>query len=233
MILIDTAKLICLFILIILWIYFFFLSYQRKTYYPWGFCIVLIGILISGYGYSFRDSNNTTMFSMDLSFALTVLGIFVNVGYLRNQVNIKPSKEFFNFIALGILFGVLSGFVSLVVLPPNDYMQLNVINRTITSVLLSLIQISIAEEILFRGYLLNYLKQYEFNSKFVIVFQALIFTFLHFSRYVENWIMLLTIFVWSCIVGYLVWKSENLISAFCSHILFGLVPVLWWLFLIG
>jgi membrane protease YdiL (CAAX protease family) len=89
------------------------------------------------------------------------------------------------------------------------------------------IQKSIAEEFLFRGYLFNYLRKYNFKPLFAILFQSLIFVALHTYRYTDNWILLSIIFLFGIIGGCLTWKSDNLIPASIMHIVVNLFTVAW------
>jgi len=91
------------------------------------------------------------------------------------------------------------------------------------------IQAGIAEELLFRGYLLGYLRRYGFNSVFGNVLQALMFAILHLSTFSDHWIAVVVSFLNALIAGYLTWKHNSLISAFVLHITFNLTVAIWWL----
>jgi len=219
-----------LFVLIVFLTYFVVYSYRHNISFPWGIGIVIAGILVSGYGYEFgniQDMRVMIVFSIDLSFSVGLLGVFWNINNIREQFCIKNLEENFHFIVLGLILGLLFGF-SQTAIKGLEYFQSNA-RFTPTALITSLIQTSIAEELIFRGYFLSYLRKYGLNPINAIVFQSLAFAILHISINVGDWISLALILLVGVVTGYFTWKSNNLIPAITFHIVSNLVGAVWWL----
>jgi membrane protease YdiL (CAAX protease family) len=209
--------------------YFIVYSYRHNVGFPWRVGIVIVGILVSGYGYTFggiQDSRVMIVFSINLSFVVGLLGVLWNINNIQEQFYIKKSGKLFLFIGIGLMLGFLLGFFQYAI------KGLGVIQDnsrfTLTAIVASIIQISIAEEIIFRGYFLSYLRKYGFNPINGIIFQALAFAILHISNN-ASWVSLCLILLVGIVTGYLTWKSNNLIPAIILHVVDNLVGVVWWL----
>ncbi|MCI0550302.1 MAG: CPBP family intramembrane metalloprotease [Anaerolineae bacterium] len=213
------------FVLVItLWIYFFIHSYRRKIPLPWGFGIVIAGILLSGTGIPVYH-NHVVVFFITLPFAVGLVGTVWNINDIKNQLHVRGIGEFLRFVGIGLTYGLLFGFIIVIAQVPK-YVEVPA-QYTITALIAIGIQASIAEELLFRGYFLGYLRKYELNRISVIVIQALIFAIFHVPLYLGNWIALSIIFLIGVTAGDLTWKSNNLIPAFVLHIVLNLIAVIW------
>jgi len=210
-------------ILIALWAYFFIYSYRHKIMFPWGFSFVIVGYLVFGIGYRFYNKQ-VMVFSINLSLAVSLIGMLWNINNIREQFYIRNIGGLLRFVGTGLISGLLFGFF-MITTQGTKYIQVGS-QYTITALIASGIQASIAEEFLIRGYFLSYLRKYEFNQFFAIVFQALMFTFSHIPRYSGNWMAVFIIFLFGVTAGYLTWKSNNLISAFVLHIVANLMAVI-------
>lgn len=207
-------------ILIVLWVFFSIRAYQLNNNPPWGFGIVILGVLISGYS---LDINN---FSINLLFVLILIGAFWNINNIRQLIRVESAAVLLRYIAIGTITGLLSGFF-LVLLQGMRYLQIN--GQYSLGVLIgSSMQVSVAEEFLFRGFLLGYLKK--FNSKPLLgnAIQSLLFTAMHFSRYSDNWLIIAIIFSAGLIAGYFTLKNKSLIPAIFLHSMTNIVAVIWW-----
>jgi len=205
--------------------YFFIHSYRHKDIFPWGFGIVFAGLLVTGIGYQFSD-NQVVIFSMNLTLAVSLIGILWNINNIQDQFRIGNISKFLLFTGTGLACGLLLGFF-FVIVQGTKYIQVDP-RYTITAYITSSIQTSMAEELLFRGYLLSYLRKYEFNLVFSVVFQALLFAILHIPRYPGNWTAIFIVFLGGLTAGYLTWKNINLIPALVLHIVINLMAVTWW-----
>ena len=213
-------------ILVAIWIYFFIDSYRHKSGWPFGFFILFVGISVSGLKLTFY-SDGVVFFSINSLFIIVLIGLLVNIADIQNQVYILDNNKTLFFSGIGLLFGLLFGFLFMVA-KITDYLPGSA-DYTPLALVVDSIQNSVAEEFLFRGYLLSYLRKYKFNLLFAMILQSFIFTILH-TRYSDNWILLAIIFLLGTIGGYLTWKSSNLIPASVMHIVVNLFAVVWRLF---
>jgi len=212
------------FLLTAIWIYLFIYSYRHKVNKPWGFGIILLGDLVSGYSLSYRNES-VVLFSIVPSFIVILIGLQLNVNNIQQLVYVKNIRTILFFSGLGLFFGLLLGFSFLVA---NVTQYLNVAATSTTFALVAgSIQNSIAEEFNDRGFLLGYLRKFGFNPFFAILVQSLIFAVLHISRYSDNWALLFFVFLFGVLAGYITWKSDNLIPASIMHIVVNLFAVVW------
>lgn len=86
--------------------------------------------------------------------------------------------------------------------------------------------IPVAEEILFRGFLQNFLRR--FGRVFAILISSLFFSAMHFSEAqgVANIQLLTTLFVLSCFLGYLYEKERSLWAPIGLHMVFNGMTIL-------
>lgn len=211
----------------VLWVYFFIYSYRHKVIFPWGFSIVIVGILVSGIGYHYYN-NKVVVFSINFPLAVSLIGILCNINNVQNQFYVRNLREFLRLIGIGLISGLLLGFVLGITAQGAKYFQIPS-QYTVAALIAIGVQGSLAEELLFRGYFLGYLRRYEFNTIFAILLQALIFAFLHIPLYVDNWKALFVIFLTGVTTGYFTWKNNNLVSAIVLHIVANLVALLLWM----
>jgi membrane protease YdiL (CAAX protease family) len=213
-------------VLLAFWIYLLIFSYRYKNMSPWKFGVVIVGILVSGINYSFYD-NQIIVFSISLPLVVSLAGILWNSNNTLQQFHVKNIGELLRYIFIGIVFGLLLESFSIIAQVPKNF-EVPTEYTTIALVAIG-IQTSVAEEFLFRGYLLSYLRKCEFNRFFTITFQALMFAALHVPLYFGNWISLLIIFLIGWTGGFLTWKNNNLISAIALHMTFNFSGIIWWL----
>jgi membrane protease YdiL (CAAX protease family) len=214
------------FALIVLWIYFFIYSYRHRDGFPWGFSLIFIGLLLTGAKYRIYD-HQVEVFAIDFSLIVSLIGILWNVNNIRSQFHIRDKGEIIRLTGIGLVSGLLLG-IFFILAQGTQHFQVDP-RFTITTYIASSIQASISEELLFRGYLLSYLRTYKVNPIFSVIFQALMFAVLHIPRYPGNWVAIFIAFLAGLIAGYITWKINNLIPALILHIVFNLIVVAWWL----
>lgn len=92
--------------------------------------------------------------------------------------------------------------------------------------------VPILEEVLFRGLLLTYLKQYV-RRKYAIMVSAVIFSAFHFStsQGVQNIELLVSLFALACLLGFLYERQQSLWASIGLHSSFNAISVLGILFL--
>jgi membrane protease YdiL (CAAX protease family) len=211
-------------LLIMIWIYFFIHSYLYQVDWPWGFSILFVTVLVPRYSLTYY-SDEHVFFSIDPWFALVLIYLLINVNGIQELLVINNFKKILNRCLLGLLFGVLSGILLMSV----DAMKFIQGGSEYTpfALLFASVQSSVTEELLFRGFLLGYFVKFRLNPYFAILLQALIFTSFHISSYLDNWTILIVVFLIGITTGYMTWKNNNLLPAFCIHIVANLFAVAW------
>ena len=211
-------------LLILFWMYLIIYSYRHreKSISPWGFGIVIIGILLKGQTFGYFDQ--IVVFRIDIALVVSLFGVLWNINNIRNLFFTRNFGVFFRNLGLGLLFGLLLYLRS----PQNiNYIQVDYQSGTLFALIAYVIQASMAEELLYRGYILGYLRKCEINPIISILFQALIFILAHFSQDTGNWMYILEVFMVGITTGYLTWRSNNLVPAFVLHSITNLVAVFW------
>lgn len=217
---------LALLMLFAIWIYFFVYSYRRKAEFPWGMIIVVVGILVSGIDY-YISYDKVVILSISIPLVVSLIGVVWDINNIRRQFYSRSASDFLHFVVTGLIYGSLLAVFFIAIQGTKD---IAVDPRyTYTAIIATVIQGGVAEELLVRGFLLSYLRRYECYYTFSIVLQALIFSFLHYSTYSNNWMALSIIFLIGTIAGHLTWKNNNLVSAFVLHIVFNLITTIWWL----
>lgn len=211
-------------ILVALWIYFFIYSYRSKAIFPWGFSIVILGILVSGIGYHFYN-NKVVVFSISLSLTVGLIGVLWNINNIRDQFHVEDVGEFLRSVGIGLIFGFIAGFF-IIITQGTKYVQIDS-RFTTNAFIIITVQTSMAEELIFRGFLLDYLRKCKTNHSFAVVFQALIFAALHMPLYLDDWRATFFSLLFGVTAGYLTWKSSNLISALVLHVVANLIAATW------
>jgi membrane protease YdiL (CAAX protease family) len=221
-----TASLtvILLFALMVLWIYLFLKAYLQRKPLPWGFGIVILGILVSGY--SFYISIHHTVLPVNLLFVLMLVGILWNINDIGQLVRIRKKSDFFCSAILGIFVGLLLGIL-LLIFGGGGFIQIDERFSWIGLVVLS-IQVSTAEEFLFRGFLLGYLKKSGLNTATSNVLQAIVFTAMHLLRFSSNWVATFLIFLAAMVAGYFTLKDKSIIMAIFMHNAVNMIAIIWW-----
>lgn len=224
----EILGLLSIVVIFAFWIYFFIYSHQHKerSISPWGYSIVIIGIIVLNFGIPIFYEQ-VVIFSINLSLAIGLIGVFLNISNIIDLFSFRNKGGIFCFVGIGLLSGLLLG---LHFITPEGIKYVQVSPKyTPIALIASTIQISIAEEILFRGYFLSYLRKCELNQIFAIVFQALIFTFLHIPKFLGDWTAVFINFLFEITAGYVTWKSNSLYPAIILHMSTNLMAVIWWL----
>lgn len=202
-------------LLFLIWIYLFIYSFRYGTHKPWGFIVILVGVFVAGHDFYYRYGGYVVL-SVNSLFVIVVISVLFNLGNIQEFIFAYREKLLF-FNVLGLSSGLLIGFL-LSILIIKLYPVLSEASYTPLSMIFYSIQVSLAEEILFRGFFLNYLKQFKFHPFLAVFLQAIIFTLLHAPRYLFNWIPILLVFAMGIFAGLITWKSNSLIPAFCMHV---------------
>ncbi|MBK9924491.1 MAG: CPBP family intramembrane metalloprotease [Anaerolineales bacterium] len=219
-----SLQLFGIFLILCLWLYFFIYAWRHKLPIPWGMSFVLVGILVTGFGITYRP-DNLIIFSLQPKLVVCLVGLVLNIANLKEQFRLRNVTEFLHYIGIGMVAGLVLTFVSLLAqLPDKDY--LTAFNYTKFAIVTLYLQTSIAEEILFRGWFLSYLRKSNigfFSANFI---QSAIFAILHITVFYDNWGQMFSIFLLGFIGGYMTWKHNNIISATVLHVVFNLAIIL-------
>ncbi|MGK5594982.1 MAG: lysostaphin resistance A-like protein [Parachlamydiaceae bacterium] len=117
---------------------------------------------------------------------------------------------------------------------PIDQVAVQHVKQTLSSPLLFAMTailvvfiIPIIEELLFRGFLQTWLRQY-LGVKPSILVCSIIFTLFHFSKEqgIDNLVILTTLFIVSCFMGYVYERQKNLLASIGLHATFNAVSTL-------
>jgi membrane protease YdiL (CAAX protease family) len=185
---------------------------------------LIIGILVTGIGITYHP-DVVIVFSLEPKFVVSVVGLALNIAGSKEQFNLGNIAEFLRYVGIGMIAGLVLAIVFILAQPPdNDY--LSTFNYTKFAFITLYLQSSIAEEILFRGWFLSYLRQS--NIKFISAnfIQSGIFAILHITIFFDNLGQLFGVFLLGFTGGYITWKNNNVISAIVMHVVFNLSIIL-------
>ena len=210
-------------ILILFWIYFFIYAHHHHISPPFGFSLVVVGVLAAGFGFNFFNNRQETIFSINLLFLLSLFGLVGNINNIREQIATKTIGELIRFIGIGLACGFIFGIS--VLLHDIEPTHPLVSRFTFPALIAYSTQVSIGEELLFRGYCLSYLRRSGCNPIAAIIIQSLLFSFWHIPKYWGDWISIIIVFLIAFVAAFLTWKNNNLIPAFLLHITINLIVV--------
>jgi membrane protease YdiL (CAAX protease family) len=213
-------------VLVAFWIYFFVYAERVGIKPPWGFGIVFVGLYLVGETIDFHE-NQIVFFSINLTLVVCLIGLVLNINNIKEQFRMRDHNTIFPFIVIGLIFGLLIGFAMQIpqrldsTLPGSQYTKYALLAATI--------QISLAEEFLFTGYFLGYLKKYGVNQIFAIAFLGLFFALLHSPRYSGDWVRSLIVFLSAAVSASVAWKSNSLIPSFVLHLAANLIAFMFYI----
>ncbi len=178
---------------------------------------------------------------------LSIVAIYLLRKYVKYRISLPIFKTLLKPIGLGLLVSVLSAMimsVALVVSSGNNSPKMPTSNLSVTQVIIFVfIYASIAEEMLFRGFLLNILKPLKdkgisiFKRKisFAVILSAVMFGFFHVIPFnSDNTIihttgMVIAPMLLGIVAGYYQEKYDNNIYAIIVHMsgnLMGIIGVI-------
>jgi membrane protease YdiL (CAAX protease family) len=96
-------------------------------------------------------------------------------------------------------------------------------SKWIPGLVFDLIQKSIAEEIVFRCLLINYLKKYNLNNLLINLVQGLIFGVFHIGTYWQSPVLLLIPISLGLLTGFIVMKQKSIYGSILAHVLNNLI----------
>src|SRR5258706_4246738 len=185
-------------LMITLWIYFISYSYRRNFAAPWGFSILILEIVMSGYGLPiFKD--HFVVFFLDLVFVISLIAVILDINSIQNQIITGSLLNILQFTGIGIIAGLMLVIIFIVLDIPNSF---EIPPQYTWIAFFSIgVQAAITEELLFRGYFLSDLIRYGFNITFALIFQAMVFAILHLSVYPDNLLAIFVVFLVGLISG--------------------------------
>lgn len=213
-------------VMIALWMYFFIYSHKHDISSPWGFAVVIAGLLTSSYGFAYYIAQ-VVFIKINFVFLVSLLGVFLNINNIREKFYVRNMREFLRFSGVGLVLGLLLGFSVRTIIGFENLEQYP--DYAPFAIIGILIQISIAEEILHRGLFLNFLTKYGFKPLYAIMFQSVIFTAGHVPAYSGHWSALWIVFLFGVVTNYITWRGNNLISVIILHLVSNLMGIVWWL----
>ena len=203
---------------LVLWAVLVKKSFSMKTKFPWEFAVILFGLI-------FLRSILTLFENIEIPIVLVFVGCFLFLkrrdlnNYFINPSNLLP----------GALIGTVLGtgfFLVYFLLPFEKYQipQQVISNFNPWLVIPTSIGLSIAEELLFRSFLLGSLIQNGVPRPYANLIQGALFVVAHFSRYLFTglWFDLLNVALFGFTAGFITLKHKNIVGAIFLHTLINL-----------
>ena len=85
----------------------------------------------------------------------------------------------------------------------------------------------ISGEVMFRGFLWGYLKDRGWRSRQIWLDQAVLFSFMHFGKFLHDPVSVFTLFISALFLGFFAWKSRSVTPGTISYVLYSIVLILW------
>lgn len=184
-----------------------------------------IGLLISGADYKNLDTIKTTEQHVTISFfsfigTLLVLWFFMKYIDKEKFINLGFNiKNRIKDISLGIIFGFLimgAGLLILIEINQVQFLKLNFSFKELILSILVYIIVAIAEEVLFRGYILRNL-MYSFNKYVALIVSSLLFAMAHGFNPNMSWFSYLDLFLAGLLLGISYIYTKNLWYPIALH----------------
>lgn len=141
--------------------------------------------------------------------------------YLRK----KDVSFLFEYKPANLVTGFFIGLVlgTGVVMVVNDHSSSFDSTKWIPGLIFEMIQKTIAEEIVFRCLLINYLKKYNLNNLLINLVQGLVFGVFHIGAYWQSPVLLLIPIGLGLITGFIVMKQKSIYGSMLAHLLNNLI----------
>lgn len=200
-----------LLLLLIIWGYLYYSSLSRDLEKPLFFGVVILIILLLG-----TWINLFGIIYINISLAVLIVALpfarkeqFLDFGIGRS---VAPT-----YIIVGILVGIVFGILYLVF----TFSSIKFSLITFPS-LIKILQISVIEELIFRGLLLGYMRRGGVNSSVANFVQAVIFLGGHLGANPLQWdIVLVVLFAW--IAGLFVIKTKSVKAPIVMHFVANMI----------
>lgn len=182
--------------------------YQEKNSQSYGviaviyYLIYFLGLLLAGM--MFRKGNN---YAMNLIYcAMFIIGVLIVLIKDKNIYNLGFGREKLKVNLIISFTIVIVTFMVILVFSDQPFKKL------LNEMFYYLFYIAAIEEILFRGFIQNYLFGFKWNKYLIFIVGALLFSFMHipFQMFVHNNVSL----------TYIMEAIPNLIETFIFHLIF-------------
>lgn len=161
----------------------------------------------------------------DYKIGLSVAWLFILCWFYirRNEI-----AFLFEYKPINLIIGGLAGmlFAVAVIIVGADVLKSNEISRWIPGLIFDSVQRSMAEEIVFRCLLINYLKK-RFPTEFIAnLTQGFLFGMFHlYGAYLQSPIMLLLPLFFGLSMGFIVLKQKSIYGSLLAHVLYNLMLI--------
>lgn len=204
-----------------------FLLFAGLFFVVWTFRATLLYSLDT----SIQSEAPRNVYSNAVKFALWVLPVLIYLkkvdgknplSYLRITTPISKASLLFSFIAIILYFSVV---ILLGLFAQGKHVSFNLDGVVVLSTSIS----SLFEEVLFRGFILNKLREMA-SFRVANLLAALLFTLVHWPNWLwtkgfqtQMLVDSLSIFILACFLGYLVKRTNSLWPSVAAHIINNLV----------
>ncbi len=207
---------------------FFVLDSRRRDWgVPWAFLIAAIGIAARVLGLGRIVVNVDFWYEVSFKPFWLLLGWFIYVQRRSLRAFFIKRQGLARSLALGALLGLGSGSVFAVTALFRTEVVTGGIERQASTwaILIHVVETAIFEELLFRSFLLGYLKRHELPYWRANVIQGFLFVLAHGSYWISgDWVGLACVGIFGLLSGRLIWKQENIAGAVLAHSLANLLP---------
>lgn len=125
-------------------------------------------------------------------------------------------------IPIYMIIGVLAGFVLGVLSRVFEFSSIRFSLITLPNII-KVLQISVVEELIFRGLLLGYMRRAGANQFVANVIQTIIFSIGHFDINSLHWESILVVMAFSWIAGLLTMKTKSVRASIIMHFIADLI----------
>jgi membrane protease YdiL (CAAX protease family) len=183
-------------------------------------------MFVTRYVFSFDFKFLEDSFTVQLYFfwLIIIIWLFIRKSEIKNDYEFKISN-----LAVGLLWGSVFGLCSVLISYPY-YFQPNSVDTSAKPLLvlvsaISILQLSVAEEFVFRLLLMNWLKKGGWNIEISIFLQGIIFAFFHIETYKGFIGGLIFILFFGWFTGWLANRQKNIWGTSIMHIIINLLSL--------
>jgi membrane protease YdiL (CAAX protease family) len=225
----QAISAIVLFILILFGIYLFVYAHRHKQRYPWNYALFLLGVVI-------KNGTISITFNGDIHIGLIWFLLIPWIYSIRSNFDkyLLINDNMIRGTVKSAILGLLLGLVLFLAYYLYSAIILGTVNQVsnlwVDVPLLRLIERVIAEEFLFRSFLLGTLIAFGFRKSVSNFIQSSLFTAAHLSVYISDlrFFELGIVMLLGLLAGYITYRYKNLFGAILMH---AVLNYLWNIFL--
>jgi membrane protease YdiL (CAAX protease family) len=201
-----------------LWNYLTLIAHKKGKDKPTEYIYIFLGVALAGNNFTF------------IWIPVNILLVIVIWGVLSQKRNLRTyffSKEnYIPSIIIGSCLGLGLGLLFYYSVDDALYMG-SLANKPLNVLVISLVQTSISEEMLYRGMLLGCLRRYDFSDFKSNSIQSILFILIHIPRFIltHNLGGLLIVSIFSFFAGFITLKYKTLFGPCVMHIITNMFSI--------